>query len=358
MERKLATIRQVQEILPIEKADKIELCKIPGWQCVVQKGDFKVGELAVYFEVDSLLPCHEPFLFLESRGRKTSADGSIGYRLRTMKLRGVLSQGLLLPLHEFINALPEIDLKVIEEHKDFFINTDLTNNLGIKKYEAPIPVQLQGLVKGFMPSFLKKTDQERLQNLPEFFGYRNVEFEETEKIDGSSVSFYLKDGEYGVCSRNMEYKLQGNDENLYVKIGNDLCIEKCLREFGENIALQGELVGPGIQGNPLKLSKIEFYLFDVYNIDTQHYYTRDNRNFIFHIWLEQYNILHVPYIRVSYPFQEMKTIDEFLKYVEGKGAFGVEREGIVFKSTKLINGQIISFKCINNKYLLENEYYG
>lgn len=152
--RKLASIRKVNKIEPIKDADRIELAHIDGWQVIINKGSVKENDLAVYFEVDSLLPCKEPFLFLEPRGRKQNDDGSEGYRLRTMKMKGVLSQGLLLPINSFPNSLDDDD--------DYEIGEDVTDQLGVKLYEPPIPANLRGEVKGNFPYFLVKSDQERI----------------------------------------------------------------------------------------------------------------------------------------------------------------------------------------------------
>lgn len=344
-ERKLATIRKINKILPIENADAIELAFVDGWQCVVKKGEFNVGDLGVYFEIDSFLPCIEPFLFLEKNGRKKLEDGSEGYRLRTIKLRKVLSQGLLL----HITAFP----KLSEVFKDS-VGEDVTEILGIKKWEAPIPIALQGQIKRYFPSFIKKTDQERIQNHPEYFDlYKDVEFEITEKLDGTSATYYLKDGEFGICSRNVEFKLnEENFENLYVKIARDKYIEDILKKNNKNIALQGEIAGPGIQGNPLHLEKIDFFLFDIWDIDQQRYFTVPERwNFIYDAEI----INHVPCLKkVNTIFTEIQTMDELLSYAKGNSilATSLKREGLVFKSTTLIGNDVLSFKVINNDYLL------
>lgn len=359
-ERKLASIRRVTKIDPIEGANAIELAHIDGWQCVVKKGDFKDGDLGVYFEIDSLLPCIEPFLFLESRGRKKIDDGSEGYRLRTIKLRGVLSQGLLMPIHLFENILPELDIQTIRGNEDFFVNTDLTDSLGIKKYEPPVPAQLVGQVKGTFPSFIRRTDQERIQNLPEYFKrFADMKFEISEKIDGTSATYYINNGVYGICSRNMEMKVnEENESNLYVKIGKILEFDKVLPTIGRNLAIQGEIAGPGIQKNKLQLKEVKLFVFDIYDIDEQKYLTPDERYMTF---LSLQNLLsqngifnHVPILPSIMALKEFNGMDAILAFASGKSSENpnCEREGIVFKSCDYHYGQIISFKAISNTYLL------
>jgi RNA ligase (TIGR02306 family) len=194
--RKLATIRKIEELNPIEGADKIELATVGGWKVVCQKGLYNVGDLAVYFEIDSWIPhAVAPFLTKPEHFPKVF-DGVEGERLKTIKLRGQLSQGLLMPLAEiskFFSVTPH-----------WSEDEDVTEILGIKKWEKAIPAQLAGVCKGNFPSLIPKTDQERVQNLKkEIQAAQGLVFEVTEKLEGSSMTCYLIDGEFGVCSRNM-----------------------------------------------------------------------------------------------------------------------------------------------------------
>jgi RNA ligase (TIGR02306 family) len=345
-ERKLATIRRIKEITPIEGADKIELCRIDGWQCISQKGNFQENDLAVYFEIDSLLPIQEPFLFLESRGRKKLDDGTEGYRLRTIKLKGVLSQGLLLPLKDFA-------------YKEWEFNEgdDVTEFLGIKKYEPPVPAQLRGHVKGNFPSFLRKTDEERIQNLPDYFPkYEDEYFEETEKLDGTSSTYFLYTGEFGICSRNINFKITDeNNDNTYFQMEKKYNIRETLEKIGKNIAIQGEICGPGVQKNRLGLKEVCLYIFKIYDIDLQRYMTDEEKK----EYTEKYfsHIPHVPVLGRIQIFKECPTMDSLLEHVKGKSVLNKdkEREGCVYKSCNTFYNQVISFKAINNHYLLKEE---
>ena len=340
--RKLATIRKIDALRPIPDADAIECAVIGGWTAVVKKGEFTAGDLAVYCEIDSWIPhTLAPFL---SKGKEPRVfDGIQGERLRTMKLRGQLSQGLLLPLST---------LTMVES--ELFEGLDVSFPLGIVKYEAPVPAQLAGEVKGMFPGWIQKTDQERVQNLKEELDYWLREqhvWEITEKLDGSSMTVYLRDGEFGVCSRNLELKPSETNSLWKVAVRNDL--ELKLRRANRNLALQGELIGEGIQGNPYKQKGQEFFLFDIYDIDTSKYFTPAERK----AFVEEHDIKHVPVLAFGAELADtlgVNSIDGILRFAEGKsvmGMIGCEREGVVFKSKAMQ----CSFKAISNKFLLKSE---
>ena len=338
--RKLATIRKIDALRPIPDADAIECAVIGGWTAVVKKGEFEAGDLAVYCEIDSWIP-HSLAPFLSKGKEPRVFDGIQGERLRTMKLRGQLSQGLLLPM----SILTMVDSELFE-------GLDVSFPLGIVKYEAPIPAQLAGEVKGMFPGWIQKTDQERVQNLTEEFDHWLREqhvWEVTEKLDGSSMTVYLRDGEFGVCSRNLELKPSETNSLWKVAVRNDL--ELKLRRADRNLALQGELIGEGIQGNPYKQKAQEFFLFDIYDIDASKYLTPAERN----AFVEEHNIKHVPVLAFGAELWDtlgINSIDNILKFAEGKsvmGMIGCEREGLVFKSKAMQ----CSFKAISNKFLLK-----
>ncbi|MFN0201713.1 MAG: RNA ligase (ATP), partial [Bacteroidia bacterium] len=165
--RKLASIQKIIQLEAIPEADAILKATVLGWQLVVKKGEFQVGDDCVYCEIDSLMPDRPEFEFLKPRGM----------RIRTVRLRGQISQGICFPL----SILPENT--PIEE------GLDVTEMLGITKYEPPIPAQLAGTVKGLFPSFIPKTDETRVQVLQEVLDeYKDETCYITEKLDGSSVT--------------------------------------------------------------------------------------------------------------------------------------------------------------------------
>ena len=353
MNRKLATIRKVNEIKPIEGADMIELATVDGWQCVVKKGEFKPGDLGVYFEIDSFLPLEERYEFLRKSSYKKIPDQlqgqrAEGFRLRTVKLRGQISQGLILPLASF----PELKSSPLGS-----VGSDVTEPLNVELYEPPVPACLSGQVRGGLPGFLKKTDEERIQNLPQYFTiYENLPFECTEKIDGSSMSVYFTGNDQGVCSRNLN--LLEDEVNTLWKITNQLELHKLLKELNRNIALQGEVAGEGVQKNPLKIRGQFFFLFNIWDIEKRQHLTPEERMDVFHFFEKRVPMKHVPIVSPSIKvFEVYKTMPELLDFSAGASLLNkdVQREGVVFKALEVIGNEIISFKVISNKYLLQHD---
>ena len=298
-----------------------------------------MGDLAVYFEIDSWIPTVlAPFL---SKGKEPREfEGVKGERLKTIKLRGQLSQGLLMPLAE-INKFFEVTPHWSEDE-------DLTEILNIQKWEKPINAQLAGVCRGNFPSLIPKTDQERVQNLKkEITAAQNDVFEITEKCEGSSMTVYrmVVDGEmtFGVCSRNMD--LKETEGNSFWATARKDDIESKMTAVDEfwSFAIQGELIGPNIQGNIYKLSQPEFRVFDVYDIQAGEYLPPDARREL----IARMGLTHVPVLDDMFVLND--GIDELLALAEGKSRIGdTEREGIVFKQA--MGG--FSFKAISNKYLL------
>jgi RNA ligase (TIGR02306 family) len=341
--RKLASIKPITYIKPIEGADAIECAIVDGgWPVVVKKGEYKVGDIAIYLEIDSWVP-HELAPFLSKGQEPREYNGVKGERLRTVKLRGQVSQGLLLP----------IELTFWRD-----IGTDLTESLGIQKWEAPIPAQLQGTMKGNFPHFIPKTDQERCQNLRKdiFETYKDETYEVTLKLDGSSTTIYNMYDDFGVCSRNID--LKETEGNSFWKVARDQNIIEPLRELCKekhcDYALQGELIGEGIQGNPEKLTGQRFYLFDIYSMTEKRYMTPLERYAV----LDQLKMLgadveHVPIIEPCLDLTEkFSTVDDLLEFAEGPSLNPqTKREGLVFKSFK----SDFTFKAIANSYLLKHK---
>lgn len=344
MERKLATIRQIDNIQPIEGADMIELATVGGWKVVVAKDvNHKVGDLVVYCEIDSFLPIEPEFEFLRKSSYKKMADGTEGFRLKTIKLRGQVSQGLILPLKDayevFKRNTPNMDM-------DWFEGLEVTEMLNIVKYEPPVPAQLAGQVKGLFPSFLKKTDEERIQNLTrEFEEYKNEVFYVTEKLDGSSVTYYVKDGVFGVCSRNLD--LVESETNSMWKFAITSGLKERLLALERNIAVQGEIIGEGIQGNPYKIIGQTVRLFNGFDIDNHEYLSLDDLLKLSK-WLE---VKTVPILDLEFRLPD--TIDELLSYADSKSVLNekFDREGVVIRS----HDRKISFKVISNKFLLNEK---
>lgn len=352
--RKLATVRRVAEVKPIENADAIEHVRVDGWWVVCKKNEFKVGDLVVYLEVDSWVP-HELAPFLSKGKEPREYNGVKGEKLRTVKLRGAISQGLILPL-TVMNPR-------INEFKDQLNNAegfDCTEWLYIQKWERPISPQLAGLARGNFPDAVPKTDQNRIQNLGrnlEQWCADKEEWEVTEKLDGSSCTFYLdKENVFHVCSRNLDLKFDENNAFWQMAIKYD--VENKMRNYGLNgFAFQGELIGHKVNGNIYKMSGIDFYVFDVFYDSTPttpaSYLGAPNRISL----CTRLGLKHVPVVFPVYfemCVNQCTTIDSILRMAEGKSIINpqVNREGLVFKNFKDPN---VSFKAISNAWLLKNE---
>lgn len=335
--RKLASVQKISDIQPIENADKIELAKVGGWQCVVNKGDHTIGDLVVFCEVDSWIP-HELAPFLCKGRDPREFEGIKGERLRSIKLRGCLSQGLVLS----VGLLPE---------GTYELGQDVSEILGINKWERPIPAELAGTIKGAYPSQTVKTDQERVQNLSDKLPeYLNGFFEVTEKIEGSSCQFGLIDGEFLVCSRNCN--LLETDSNAMWRQVRRYQVEEKLRARGlDNLMIQSEIIGEGIQGNHYGIKGQDIVVFDVYDTSKQKFFGYADRVRLTH----ELGLARAPVVECNF-LNNMASGDlvkSLLERADGHSKLNPEklREGLVFKS---FDGKI-SFKAVSNKYLLKYE---
>jgi RNA ligase (TIGR02306 family) len=334
--RKLASIQKIKSLEPIEEADAIERATVLGWQLVVKKGEFKVGDLCIYCEIDSLFPDKPEFEFL--RPRKM--------RVKTIRLRGQISQGICFPL-SFLPA----DFAIVED-------ADCTEALGIVKYEPPVPAHLSGIAKGKFPSFIPKTDETRVQVMQRLLDkYKGETCYLTEKLDGSSATFYFYQNEFGVCSRNLDLLEDG--ENTFWKVARALDIETKLRSLNGNFALQGELVGEHIQDNKLKLRGHTVYFFNIFDIDRFEYFPYAR----FVKTIGDLNLQTVPILSTDYSLSN--DIDSIIQMATRKSAVNpdVWAEGIVIRplmekidlilSNENFNNGRVTLKAINPEFLLK-----
>ena len=368
MSRKLVTIQKIDALIPMEGYDSIQLAQIKGWQVIVKKGEFSVNDACLFFEIDSFLPAIDTrFEFL---GKPTTFEGKQGYRLKTKKLKSYLSQGLALPLSMF----PEITIG----------QEDYSEQLNVIKYDVAVqefdqrPGLKSGKPRGSFPSFIPKTDQERIQNLTHLWQTLdpNTEFEETLKLDGSSMTCYkikktlsffdkikqffgfkIKPYHFGVCSRNLELKPSANQSTTFNNGGKisvydqsdfwNMAIKLDLEsKIPEGYAIQGELIGPKIQANHEKVTTLEYYVFDVFDIKEQKYLLPKERQ----AFCSKYKIQHVPILGNFQPFQ--LQLSDLLTHVEGQSMNpGTISEGRVYKQLD----RPFSFKVISNQYLLKAE---
>ena len=363
--RKLATIRKVSEIAPIIGADKICHYRVDGWWIVDSVGRYQVNDLAIYIEIDAWCP-NELAPFLSKGKEPREYNGVKGERLKTVKLRGAVSQGLLLPIQTGIGGYPFIK-NSIGEHIVVQEGMDVTELLGVQKWEPPIPAQLRGKIAGIFPSWLRKTDEDRIQNCFKDVSPRlNESWVIEEKVDGSSMTvgyrkcdFILdKDGqpipeEFVVCSRNLSLKLEDED-NTFVRIAKESSIQDAMKSYGRNLGISGELIGEGIQGNKYDIKGHRWLVFNIFDVDTGKYVSAKERQFIIRDLVALgATIEQVPVITaVGTKLLDGLSVDDFLEMAEGKSTLNpkTEREGLVFKNQ---TDPDISFKAISNRWLLK-----
>jgi hypothetical protein len=389
--RKLVSIRTIDTIETIKDADAIELAVVGGWKVVCKKNEFRPHDQCLYFEIDSFLPDGNPsWQFLVDKSSRMF-QGVKGHKLRTVRLRGQISQGLILPL----SALPEVDVNS---------EADIAEQLNVVKWEAEIPSCLAGQMEGVFPTFAIKSDQERCQNLSrEIFGYQELlepidinvippeevqpmlskgilitevinnvvqyfkvsppvasiddRYEVTMKLDGSSCTMFHYHGDVGVCSRNYQMKVNdANKDNSFVKMLVDSGLKEVLPTLG-NIAIQGELMGPNIQGNREKFSSLQFFVYDMQLLDEKRFMSVSERQATFakfeELGVNMSMIHHVPILHndVTLSTLGISNVQDLLKKAEGPSIVHSIREGLVFKR---MDGQF-SFKAISNTFLAKEK---
>lgn len=338
--RKLASIVVVDNIVPIDKADAIELARIGGWQCVVKKGEFNVGDTAIYLEIDAVPPDTPAFRWLwQSKKAEPGAPlllRPMSFRIRTMKLRGALSQGLLLP-----TALYDVG--------DIAVGVDVSEVLGVTKYEPPAPSGMGGFRAPF-PGVVPKTDETRVQAEPAVLGeLRGLPWVATLKCDGTSATFVMVDGDLHCCSRNLSVVDDGT--SFYWSIARALKIDEALKA-SPTFAVQGEIVGPGIQNNPMGLAEKSLRVFSIFDTARAAFLSDTELR----TWCAVHRLVPVPVVDGGDAFDE--TVASVLKKAEGlyEGTKH-EREGIVIRPrdgdrfSATLNGRL-SFKAISNRFLL------
>jgi len=368
-DRKLAHVEIIESLSPIEGADKIEVCTVLGWHCVVKKDEFKVGEKIIYIEVDSVVPEKPEFEFL--RDRK--------FRVRTIKLRGQISQGLVVPFDE-------------KFYGNYNVGHDMTEELGITKYltlserddisrqEEAIKLEKSKLKKFMMryswyrkwflsrkaksgfPYWVSKTDEERIQNMPKVLEqFKDYKVYVTEKIDYQSVTFTgkmiprfegvlgklipIKKYKFIVCSRNLTTNDRGS---LYWKIADKYKIEAVLRE-NPTLTIQGEQGDTKIQGNKYKIKEPTMWVFNIIDHEKNYHFNYfEMTNFC-----QKWGLDHVQLLGTG-PLSEIgTTVDEIIEYSKGKSLLAdIPREGVVIRC---IEGgkKLLSFKAINPDFLLK-----
>lgn len=406
--RKLVTVRLISDISDIPGADLIKVATVEGWKVVVKAGEFNPGDLCVFFEVDSYLPMDdERYKFLEKNA--INWNDIPGARLKTIRLRKQLSQGLALPLSLFPEIIDHlIGLSIGKSEAEKIREINFTGVLGIMKWDKPVNAQLAGMAKGNFPSFLRKSDQERCQNMAaQIFGYeptysafdstgvpydaliammnkgevryvkedigldgryerirpaqasKDTRYEVSLKMDGSSMTVYTNGTDeervQGVCSRNLDLKMEGNEGNSFVEMANSGLL-KLLSETAIGAAIQGELMGPGIQGNRENFQFNRFFVYNVFDITENEFLTPERRiafvaemNATAKLMGIDVIVEHVPILHNDVTLAELgiHNMDDLLKFAIGPSLHNNVREGVVFKA---MDGSH-QFKAISNLYL-------
>ncbi len=344
----IATIQKVKSVRNHPNADALDLVEVLGWQVVTKRNEFKEGDLVIYITTDSVLPERPEFEFLRNKN----------FRIRPIRLRQMHSAGICFPL----NILPDYDPNnygnkmcshtSVDGRYGVILTegTDVTEILGVKHYEKPMPPQLAGQAFGGMPSFLIITDEENLRSspdaVPEMIGRP---FYITRKDDGCSGTFFQKEGEFGVTSRRIH--LKDTEGNGFWMMARKYDIQNVLQKaFPDmSIAVQGEIVGPAIQKNKLGLTEMEFHLFNLFDIV--------NRTYLDYAKLVEftstYNIPMVTTIvegdSFNYTLPELIALANEQKYSTGGPAEGIViRPKVGFRSPVL--GKTWSGKIINENY--------
>ena len=352
--RKLVSIQRIKELKPIEGADRIESASVLGWNCVVQKGQFKEGDLCVYFEIDSFLPeCDfyngsKSFGFLVKTSYKPTDWQGNGYRVRTQKIRGKISQGIALPISVLDEVGETFSSRKFEREED----EDVTDIFGVEKFDPPEFDSGVGKTKNPLQHGIYKTDETRIQTVPEVIKeLRGKPYYITSKMDGTSVTMFTKDGNFGITGHEKEFVL--DDDCLYYLYSKKYAIHEKLAKLNKNIAFQGEFCGPGIKENRCGLKDYQWFVFNIQDLDTLDFLSYKE----FVDICKSLDIPTVPIVEVGDSFDY--TEEELLELADGLYTSGKRREGIVIRPqnemySEALEGRL-SFKVINNKYLLKND---
>ena len=343
--RTLASIQKITDIQPIEGADAIECASVLGWKVVVKKGEYRVGDLAVYLEIDSVPPDEEQYRFLWRFAEQRPNN----FRIKTIKLRGQISQGILFPIPQ--------EWRVIQEFGTWsptvpavYEGADVTEHLGVTKYEAPLPRGSDDIEGQFFDG-VPKTDEERVQSSDgrkRLESLRGRPYYITVKCDGASMTVASHDGQPKVASRN--YRLSDLPDSAYWRAARNVGeTDKCLLDFVRDspwYAVQGELIGPGIQNNRFECYAPMCLVFNIYDRDSGRYLSLSEMIALSQEW----GFFLVPVLEVGHLFNYDQ--DQLLALAEGKyNGTKNEREGIVIRSND--SGPRVSFKAISNRYLLK-----
>lgn len=327
----LASAQKIKNIRKAENSDNLEIVEVLDYEIVVQKGKHYINQIIVFFELDSILPDWPEYSFLKGRNR-----------IKTIRLRGNISQGLVMSVKDYFT---------VKLHEKYNIGFDLTEVLKVKKYMKPEP-KGHNQPKGNFPSFIVKTDEKNIQSNPGVWQelIANLPLYATIKEDGTSMTvFSSTNRELEVCSRNLILKEDKN--SIYWKMVEKYKLKDVLKNY-DQLAIQGEIVGPGIQKNPMKLKENEFRIFDIFDIKTQKYLNFD--------YLEYFcDINYLKMVSLVYGISnDENTIKGLLRETASNVYYDEEKnipaEGIVVRPINYVYSNILkkrlSVKILNPNY--------
>lgn len=341
MARKLVRIVSIGSVNPIPEADLIEVASVGGWKIVVNKGQFQPGDRAVYFEIDAFLPEGNPgWQFLVDK-RAHDFNGLRGHVLRSVTLKKQTSQGYLMPLSALAGTHLESDLDDLQP------GDDVAAALGVVKYDPPLPAELLALARGYPPGLIRSTDQERIQNLGDDLEQWRADgstWEVTEKLEGWACAYALIDGEFHACSSGLDFNR--DDRHPFWRAAAAIDIEAKLRSLGgRDFVVQGELIGPNLEGNNYLLQEPQFHLYGAYDVAKGRKLPPiERRDFA-----REFALPAVPLVDADFLFGK-HTMRNLVDMADGPSVLNSKRrrEGLVFKH----NDSDASFKAISDKYLL------
>lgn len=326
---KLASIQTITEIRPIEGADRIEAGTVLGYQTVIKKGEFRPGDLCVWHEPDTVVAEKADYEFLRKQR----------FRLKVSRFKGQVSQGLALPLA----VLPPAN---------YAVGDDVTELTGIRKYEKPIPPHLIGVAKGPFPSWMPKTDEPNLRSFPEALGeFTGRECVITQKVDGSSATYYLRGGEFGVCSRNLE--LLDDPASMFWRVGREHRLREALTALGGDFALQGEVYGEAIQGNHLAVKGVTFAAFNLFDI-AKRAYAGHNKLAEFGMASGVPRVLEVWRGEFGFTLAALVELASAQDYAPSRPAEGIVIRPVEEARSRILESGRLSAKVISERYALKH----
>ena len=399
--RKMASVQTIDALAPIENSDFLEVATMRGlgWKVVVRRGEFKPGDNVVYLEIDSAISVDdliEPLKFLAERGTKklftgktpeTSAFHGEYVRIKTLKLRGQISQGLIVPMQAVLESIP-MD-RIGSNAMTFDGGEDWTGYLRVEVWDSLVEwydersqlgPKAQMHSSGSFPSDCPRTDEERIQNCYSDLvkDPANVDgtWEATIKNDGSSCTLFYRPQTWGslgkepmqIASRRFLLKDDGGSDDwfepfkrigwkslnnkldaLYESgfVGNGKDVGSDVRfSPGHELAIQGEMIGPKFNGNRDRNKETHFRVFRIFDITEQKFVAPGVR----YVICDYLGLEHVKVLETCQIFHRLKSVDDFLAYADGPSENGLAREGVVFKR---VDDGSVSFKAVSNKYLLK-----